>query len=161
MFGTSTSISRNQLVEDLKHPGLYLINEREVKRNKVRFQYRFNETYILNHPRCLFIFGDNLARAGIGGQARACRFQVNTIGIPTKSEPHRYLTDSEEDLIKVYSRIVGVFAEIDELSKFNAFDFLVFPSDGIGTGLAKLEEAAPFINAKLQESLTNFVEYWY
>ena len=37
----------------------------------------------------VYIFGDNFARYGRGGQARECRGELNCIGIPTKRSPNK------------------------------------------------------------------------
>jgi hypothetical protein len=39
------------------------------------------------NPRTLYVFGDNEARIGMGGQAGACRGEHNAIGIATKRRP--------------------------------------------------------------------------
>ena len=91
----------------------------------------------------LFVFGDNLARRGLGGQARAARGEINAAGIATKraptNGPNEFFTDADYDmLIQVWEKD---FLPIQiALSDGHT---VVWPADGIGTGLAKLPESAP------------------
>jgi hypothetical protein len=89
----------------------------------------------------IFIFGDNLERAGMLGQAiiRNCS---NAFGIPTKYKPTRtdeaYFTDDDKDLFFMIKEHFDML----ELELTNGKDIVV-PYAGIGTGLAKLPEKAP------------------
>ena len=51
------------------------------------------------NPTALYVFGDNLLRVGLGGQARECRGEPNAVGIPTKKAPtmeaHAFLSDAD------------------------------------------------------------------
>jgi len=106
-----------------------------------------------NHPWRLYVFGDNLAQTGYGGQARECRDEPNAVGIPTKVAPSMaagaFLTDDHLDTVRpIYQ---SVFRRLDEhLSNGGT---VVWPMDGIGTGLAKLESGAPTIWAYLQSCI--------
>ena len=42
------------------------------------------------NPEHLFAFGDNMARRGLGGQAKEMRGEPNAVGVPTKWEPTMY-----------------------------------------------------------------------
>lgn len=95
----------------------------------------------------IFIFGDNLAGQGFGGQAKEMRGEENAVGIPTKKAPDNksqsFFSDQE-------------FAEnkraIDEaFGKLPPDKIVVLPKNGIGTGLARLEEKAPQTFAYLNE----------
>jgi hypothetical protein len=35
------------------------------------------------HPRSIFVFGDNVARRGLGGLAGVCRGKPNALGVVT------------------------------------------------------------------------------
>lgn len=96
----------------------------------------------------LYIFGDNFQRKGYGGQAQAARDEPNAIGIATKLSPAEYLDDTyyAEVLVREF------------LPKFTLLrthletgGTIVWPEDGIGTGLADLPNKAPLIWAKLEE----------
>ena len=101
--------------------------------------------FIRAHPNRLFVFGDNFEQCGFGGQARQCRGEPNTIGIPTKRlpsmVPHAFLTDADLDEWRRQS--APAFARIaDALERGQS---VVMPAAGIGTGLADLERRAPAI----------------
>ena len=92
-----------------------------------------------NEPYKIFLFGDNLCRIGMGGQAGAMRGEPNAVGIPTKKHPsHRefaYFNDDEYEInIK---HIDEAFLDIGGNKN------IVIPEDGLGTGLAQLPTRAP------------------
>lgn len=93
-------------------------------------------------PEKLFVFGDNIRRTGYGGQARDMRGEPNAVGIPTKKYPsmneNAFLTD---DAILLWKQSCS-----DDLARLLAFDgVIIWPTAGIGTGLAELEARAPRI----------------
>lgn len=99
----------------------------------------------------IFLFGDNLAKKGFGGQAKEMRGEENAIGIPTKkapsNNPKAFFTDQEFATNK---------KAIDEaFGKIPPDKIIVIPKAGLGTGLAVLEEKAPetfaYLNQKLSE----------
>lgn len=99
----------------------------------------------------VYIFGDNNIRKGKGGQA-IIRDEPNALGIRTKLLPNNsdaaFMTDESynENIIKIDEDIQAILDSGKEV---------VFPEDGIGTGLAKLAEKAPktfeYLNTKLSE----------
>lgn len=106
---------------------------------------RYEREDLKNNRHKLYVFGDNMTRKGFGGQAKACRGEPNSLGIPTKWFPdtskRSYFTDND---------IVGVGPEIDKCfamleMHLSSGGTVVWPEDGVGTGLAKLEEKAPLI----------------
>lgn len=107
----------------------------------------------------LFVFGDNDIKKGKKGQA-IIRDEHNTIGIPTKKIPNYslssyYYDDEYENNIK---KINVAFNKIIEIINTKKYKGIVLPEDGIGTGLAKLNENAPktleYINKKIEELKT-------
>jgi hypothetical protein len=89
----------------------------------------------------LFVFGDNLARKGYAGQADEMRGEPNAVGLPTKRNPWHYLRDFELEEI-----IENTEPERNKLIQHLATGgTVVWPADGIGTGLARLREHAPKI----------------
>lgn len=97
-----------------------------------------------NNPRSLYIFGDNLLRVGEAGQAsiRSCN---NAIGIATKKKPSMldssFFSDKEYDKLEPFLK-----KEMDKIVSImfsDNLDTLVFPIDGLGTGLSKLPQMAP------------------
>lgn len=109
-------------------------------------------------PGALFVFGDNMAETGKGGQAKYGRHpsgkgsRANTVGIPTKWEPRRtkaaYFTDAALTDPVVLERIDSAFQQLqDHLAEGGD---VVWPSDGVGTGLAQLPTRAPKLFAYIQ-----------
>jgi len=99
----------------------------------------YTRELIQKHPNCVFVFGDNVAEEGYGGQAAEARGEPNALGIPTKLTPHEYLTDEHfDDITYVWDQLFeGLHHQLD------SEHIVVWPLDGIGTGLAKLREKAP------------------
>lgn len=97
------------------------------------------------NPSRLFVFGDNMARAGFGGQALAMRGEPNAVGIPTKWKPSMapdaFFTDADFDAWLAASQ--PDFARL--AGHLRANGIVVWPAAGIGTGRAQLERRAPRI----------------
>ena len=89
------------------------------------------------------MFGDNLLRIGYGGQARVARGEMNAIGIVTKASPSTYFTDTAEDFNASKQPIVQAFVILAQHLR-NGHD-VVWPKDGVGTGLVQLNVRAPEI----------------
>lgn len=97
---------------------------------------------VINNPTYLFVFGDNDCHVGKGGQAiiRDC---PNSIGIPTKKSPSNnksaFYNDTEysENTIKITDALNNLLAIAP------AYESVIFPEDGFGTGLADLPNKAP------------------
>lgn len=102
---------------------------------------RYTRSQIRSNPSVLFVFGDNLSRIGFGGQAAEARGEANAVGVVTKISPSRYLTDDCWELVK--DPIVIAFDRLrcHLLTGSN----VVWPLDGVGTGLADLSNRAPMI----------------
>ena len=108
----------------------------------------------LSNPNSLYVFGDNLARVGTKGQA-CIRPAPNSFGIATKKRPSMssssFFSNSDIDY---------VLQDIEKLKKIVntvKYSVVVFPEDGLGTGLAKLQEYAPDILHMLIEFQNNSV----
>ena len=93
----------------------------------------------------LFVFGDNMLRCGYGGQAAVMRGEPNAVGIPTKWRPSMedaaFFRDFDFPTIK---------RDLDEaMTRLHRHmrqgGGVVWPADGVGTGLAKLPTRAPRI----------------
>ena len=102
------------------------------------------------HPDKVFLFGDNHARRGFGGQARHMRGHPQAVGIRTKHSPSMHPSamwtdDTYDDNVRMIDE------DIQEALSHNKQ--IVIPSAGIGTGLARLSENAPDTFAYLQEQL--------
>jgi len=104
--------------------------------------------------RSLFVFGDNLLRVGMGGQA-IIREQPNAIGICTKLKPSMeedaFFTDKEyEENCKIIDKDIDNIKAYAEEKKFIS---VVFPQNGLGTGLAQMPLKAPLTFCYLTEQL--------
>ena len=126
----------------------------------IRMKYITRE-YVRAHPDVLFVFGDNMARRGMGGQAKAMRGEPNAIGVPTKWLPERtrgaYFVDHDVHNRLVNEEITAAFGRIME-HVMNRKD-VVFPEDGLGTGLAELPTRAPKVHALIERLTTIVVTY--
>ena len=90
-------------------------------------------------PEKLFVFGDNFARTGFGGQAKEMRGEPNAVGIPTK----RFPKNTENSFLTDKSSKVWIMSCGEDIARLLVFDgTIVWPSAGIGTGLAQLEKRA-------------------
>ena len=110
----------------------------------------FSKEQCKANPRNLYVFGDNLIDKGTGGQAQI-RYCKNSIGIPTKRLPtmnnDAFFNDQKDETEKVLFKL-------ETLKKIGLYyDNIIFPKDGLGTGLAKMPEKSP----KLFKLLCNFL----
>lgn len=111
----------------------------------VVFQHRIYRADLVANPDVLYVFGDNDQRQGYGGQAKEMRGEENAIGIRTKWQPNKlhssYFSDSDYQTIM---EMIDIDFEpiMDHLEEGG---IVVFPLDGIGTGLADLENRAPMV----------------
>jgi hypothetical protein len=109
----------------------------------VETMHRYARQDLRASPDKLFVFGDNAARAGFGGQAREARGEPNAVGVRTKKAPTYeepdFFTDAE------YALNVNMIAEdfAPALAALQQGKTVVWPSDGIGTGIAQLPARAP------------------
>lgn len=115
---------------------------------------RISREFVRANRNRIFLFGDNLAGMGFGGQAAAMRGEPNCVGIPTKKFPSSrdgaFFTDLEFEQNK--AAIDYAFDVLfHKISK--AEQIIVIPADGLGTGRAQLESRAPLTFAYLQKCL--------
>lgn len=96
-------------------------------------------------PDTLFVFGDNLIGKGYGGQAKEMRGEPNAVGIPTKLLPDMsiasFFRNDDYDRAKPWidAAFMRLFAHAADGGS------IVWPTDDVGTGLAKLPTKAPKI----------------
>jgi len=95
------------------------------------------------NPDVLYLFGDNIKRKGLGGQAKEMRYEPNAIGICTKkypsNAPDSFMTDKELEQNK--KLIEGDINKAISAWQTGKYKKIVIPP--IGVGLAKLSEKAP------------------
>ena len=119
------------------------------------FQKFIHRQDLTNNPEVYYVFGDNDMRIGKGGQAKEMRGEKNTRGIRVKKSPgtktNNYYTDKEyeENIKKIDDDFMFVECMLQREKIF------VIPSNGIGTGLARLQEFAPktlqYVKNKIKE----------
>jgi hypothetical protein len=105
---------------------------------------------IRRHPDRLYVFGDNFARRGFGGQAKECRGEPNCVGIATKRAPsmasYAFLCDANYD--EWVEKTMGAWMRIAQA--MDAGVTVVWPAAGLGTDRAQLAQRAPKIWRELQ-----------
>lgn len=111
----------------------------------IEYRERITREMLQAEPDTLFVFGDNMVRRGLGGQAKAMRGEPNAVGIPTKRHPtmryNAFFTDADFNDWWVAAKFEFMRLDYHHMGGL----LVVWPRDGIGTGLAKLETAAPKI----------------
>ena len=112
-----------------------------------------------SNPHILFVYGDNDDRNGYGGLAKELRGERNSYGIRVKKNPcaieGAYYTDDEyEDNVQKIREDIN---RLSTVAKENCYLCIIFPIDGIGTGLAQMKLRCPktfkFLCNELMESL--------
>ena len=108
---------------------------------------------VKENPDVLYLFGDNLLRKGLGGQAKEMRGEPNTLGIVSKKYPSNSSSSfyTDEDFyswLEVFSSDIKNLAESVNSGKYRA---IVIPQ--IGVGLADLPNKAPRIWNYLKSTL--------
>lgn len=116
---------------------------------KVEFRPLITRQMLRNEPDKIFLFGDNLLKVGLGGQAAEMRGEPNAIGIPTKRAPSM----SPESFFSDDDYIDNIRAIDDAIGSIPPGKIIVLPQYGLGTGRANLQQKAPRTYAYLQNKL--------
>lgn len=104
----------------------------------VRYVKWYARELLRAEPEARFVFGDNVARVGYGGQAAACRDAPNAIGVATLYAPGDYYRAGDPAALN------AVIVDLGDVAAALAAGRTVYaPLDGLGTGLARLPEHAP------------------
>lgn len=105
----------------------------------------------------IYVFGDNMI--GKGKASQACiRDEINSFGIPTKKLPSMMTGSFLEDTLEERKIIRGKLLELCEWA--NRGYQIVFPRDGLGTGLARMELYAPNCFNYMNEAIDKiFIKY--
>ncbi len=110
--------------------------------------------FVRKHRDHIFLFGDNVVRRGLGGQAAAMRGEPNAVGIPTKKLPSNsdeaFFTDAE--LKQNKAAIDQAFEHLARIGTAPE-QIVVIPAHGLGTGRAQLQNRAPLTFAYLEKRL--------
>lgn len=112
----------------------------------IEYQQLIRRSDLVANRDKTYIFGDNFAEVGYGGQAAEMRGEPNAYGIPTKWDPGRCFTDA--DYVEVVTAWHLDFIHLSSLV-LEYKRTLVIPKDGIGTGLAALPSTAPRLYRRL------------
>lgn len=96
------------------------------------------------NPNILYVFGDNTWRVGLGGQAKEMRGEPNAVGVATKWRPSSdcpacffsdaNITQQKQIIAKDLKPIVEAL---------RAGKIVIWPLDGIGSGLSKVPVKSP------------------
>ena len=128
----------------------------------VLFMRSITREFVRSHRTWLFVFGDNLAKKGLGGQAREMRGEPNAVGIATKRSPSMnsdaFFSDS--DIHNVI--VMGAIKDSFRILEFHLLsgDFVVIPKNGVGGGLANLPVTAPLIDTFIKDSIERLVNIY-
>lgn len=121
----------------------------------VIFQHRIYRSDLRLNPSVTYVFGDNVARKGFGGQAAEMRGEPNSIGIVTKWIPtmrdEAFFYDHQKERI-----ILLIRSDMEQVNKLiSDGKIVVIPSDGLGSGLSRLNQTAPLILSFIEEWLND------
>ena len=121
----------------------------------VEYQKFITREDMRTNPHKLYIFGDNVKRIGLGGQAREMRGEPNAFGIATKLAPTYGPEDFMTDSVMHFKLVLHDFELLHLILKTGKYKTLVVPQDGIGTGIANLKDNAPLILQYINQMLFN------
>lgn len=107
------------------------------------------------NPQIRYVFGDNLTKKGLGGQAAEMRGEPNAYGISTKASPTEFAQDTFDMFMQFEAVWDAEFATLLHYSPSYSLNdlIIVFPLRGIGTGLAAMSSKAPILYATLCKRL--------
>lgn len=102
----------------------------------------FTVELLRSNPDKVYVFGDNLVRRGKKGQS-VIRYEPNVIGITTKRLPsyleEAYFKDRDDEFKMLRADLLRLLT----LAKKEGGPTIVFPYNGLGTGLANMKEKSP------------------
>lgn len=122
----------------------------------VVFQKLVRREDLRRNPEVLYVFGDNVERKGMGGQAGAMRGEPNAVGVPTKYSAALCFNDDPADAAE-QKRIIDTNMSV-LFQHVSRGGVVIWPSDGIGTGLADLENKSPDTFDYLKAKLSGLLE---
>lgn len=117
-------------------------------------QSRIYRVDLIANPTILYVFGDNEERWGLGGQAREMRGEPNAVGVAALTAPGVFFR--EDDAARQCAVIDADMAPLFEAMRRG--ELIVFPLDGIGTGLADLEARSPTTFNHLQRRIADLIK---
>jgi len=111
---------------------------------------RFSVELCRQNPKILYIFGDNLAKIGKGGQA-IIRDEPNAFGVPTKRLPSMSNDAFFRDRIDEIEAVENALYELSLERHSRTINAIAFPEDGLGTGLARMKTMSPKLFRKMND----------
>lgn len=118
------------------------------------FQHRIYRIDLRANPDVLYVFGDNVDRVGLGGQAGEMRGEPNAVGVATKWIPSMRETAFFDDSDYAHiSKIIDTDFEPLFKAALNG-KTIIIPADGLGTGLSEMPTRCP----KLYQLVRNNIE---
>lgn len=132
----------------------------------IKFQKFITRQDLRDNPNSIYVFGDNLLRTGMGGQAAEMRGEPNAYGIPTKfgpgGAPENFFNDLDFHVVEaLYDEDFYYLLEAATVGN----KVVVFPLDGLGTGLADLPNRAPeifiYLELKIRDLRIYTEDYFY
>lgn len=116
---------------------------------KIEVVSRYDVALLKSAPDKVFVFGDNLIRRGTAGQA-VIRHEPNAFGVPTKRLPsmaaNAFFSDQSDEREAVITALRDLYA-------LGRSRIIVFPSSGLGTGLAQMSHRSPSIYEEMTRVL--------
>lgn len=110
------------------------------------------------NPNQIYVFGDNIERRGLRGQAAEMRGEPNAVGIPTKwfpkLSPKAFFWDRQRE--EIFPLLEQDYQTV--LDHLKHGKTVVWPADGIGTGLSQLPVYAPLLWAEMERIRTDVLE---
>ncbi|MEH2517526.1 hypothetical protein V1279_003099 [Bradyrhizobium sp. AZCC 1610] len=117
----------------------------------VIFQQWITRQDLRDNPRNIYVFGDNVQRIGLGGQAKEMRGEPNAIGVATKWAPSMHPRAFFDDTVTCRNIVRSDLRIVQQALDLGRT--VVVPTDGVGTGLARLDLYAP--------NLDRFIKDWF
>lgn len=116
-------------------------------------QHRIYRRDLRNNPNLIYVFGDNAQREGMGGQAGQMRGESNAVGVATLWGPSGVESNYfSEARTKDQNALID--SDMSDLFVYASQGrTIVMPDEGLGTGLAEMQERAPTSFAYLQSKL--------
>lgn len=132
---------------------LLLMRQINNDHSKIRYFKDFwTREIVETNPNWLFIYGDNNIKKGLGGQA-IIRGLPNTLGVPTKKYPSNAINSFYTDF-EYIDNIKRIRKAINKIIKNEyKYEYIIFPENGLGTGLADLPTKAPKTYAYLTKAI--------
>jgi hypothetical protein len=125
----------------------------------VLFQKVYKREDARRNPDVLYVFGDNVRRIGRGGQAGEMRDEPNAVGVATKYAPGLAVEDHfGEEAAQVIAQKRIIDNDMKPLFEHvKQGGIVVWPTDGIGTGLSALPTYSPSTFAHIEQKLAALI----